>query len=156
MLWALFLLIAGVWAVFLIPPMWADRRSSSMADNRRLSGNPARSRSVDRSPKRANPGSGNSRSRGREQFTNGRVLSRRRRALILLATIVLVTLSMTIAFGGLWAIALHVLADMMLAGYIVALRGIVRHREADEREQYALRQEAEVLYSSAVRVVQSR
>ena len=30
MAWAVFLVVAGIWAVFILPPLWADRRTSHL------------------------------------------------------------------------------------------------------------------------------
>ena len=152
MAWALFLVVAGIWAVFLIPPLWADRRPSSIHAARRHAGleepgqRSGTGRNVYEVPgySAAPEGSGLDRSV---------ILARRRRILVVLAGGASTSLVAAIVFSGSWLVALHVAADALLIGYVVMLRRIAQARRglAPQESEF----EDEMLEMSAVRVVRS-
>lgn len=152
MLWGLFLLIAAVWAVFLIPPLWADRRSFLLEAGRRaaLTRGPASS-STDTY---RNPPS--ERRAGTEPTTDNQILMRRRRMLIALGVAAIGSLAAFVALGGITFLTLHVAADLSLLWYVVSLRRIAVRRHTAVLAQAVDEQAKEDLYSSRVRVVQSR
>jgi len=118
MIW--FLVIAGVWAAFLLPPMLAARRSSPLSSTEKFSkltrglGN-ARSVSTD-APEVAAVYAAAAAGLDRE-----RVLARRRRVLILLVATVVGTLVAAIAYGSVQLLMLNLLADAGLVWYVVML-----------------------------------
>ena len=116
----LFLVIAGVWAAFLLPPMLQSRRSSPLSSTEEFSkltrglGN-ARSVSTD-APEVAAVYTAAAAGLDRE-----RVLGRRRRILILLVATVVGTLVGAIANGSVQLLMLNLLADAGLVWYVVML-----------------------------------
>ncbi len=127
MLWALFLMIGAIWAVFLIPPMWADRQSAF--------------RSKPRVASRAVEGSGlASDVRTTTPFTQDdvvagarhhEILARRRRWLTGLALTVLGTLAVFLMFRGTGLLVLHVMAVLALFVYVATLRRLTLRRIND-------------------------
>lgn len=148
MLWALFLLIAAVWAIFLIPPLWADRRSFFRAGQRG-----GRTAGSDRPSDRTSPSTSGGRITGPGRA--GRVIARRKRSLVGLGVTAIGTLAAVAVFGGVPLIIVHVLADLALVAYVAALRRIAVRRVslADQVLRYPV---DEHLYSSEYRVAQSR
>jgi len=115
-----FLLIAGVWAAFLLPQAFANRRLSPMSSTEEFSKltrqlGKARDLSTDSPEVMALQAA----------VANGvdrhRVLARRRRILIALASIVIGTLIAAIAFGNVQLLLLNLLADAGLIWYVVML-----------------------------------
>lgn len=152
MLWGLFLLIAAVWAVFLIPPLWADRRSSLLDAGRRsaLAGSYG---SPSRSTYRTTPGTG----RGDVGDTTGkRALVRRRRVLVGLTIAVIASLAAIVLIGGMASVAIHVLVDLALILYVSTLRRMAIRRHVTVLAETVHEPADEPLYESRVRVVQSR
>ncbi len=138
MLWALFLLIGAIWALFLIPPMWADRRSFFRAAQRR-------SRAAER-----NPVSGDARTTvpmtqavmARRAYSQ-EMLTRRKNRLIALVVAVAGTLAMLLLLRAPGLLILHILADLALIAYVATLRrlnlrktgGIAGRRIDDQMQQ---------------------
>lgn len=122
MAWALFLVVAGIWAVFLLPPLWADRRPSFFSPTRRqaLDG-PGRHGGTPpntyQSP--SHPVGG-----GVGGLDRAAVVTRRRRALTIFVGTALVSLVAVVVFGGRWLLVLHGAADALLIWYVVMLRRI--------------------------------
>lgn len=150
-LWGLFLLIAAVWAVFLVPPLWADRRFSV-----------AWSRPVERrvSPRQTStdlyqvPPENHSMQASRPP--KELILLRRRRSLFSLGVFVLLTFLAIIAFGGTRFIILHLLADAALISYLLVLRRIKTRKASPIPVQgIGIRMEDD-LYVPTVKVVQAR
>ena len=152
MLWGLFLLIAAVWAVFLIPPMWADRRSFLLNTGRRAAranGSASPSTEMYRNPadtQRARTIAAASR----------RNLARRRRVLVSLGIAAIATSVAFIAFDGAILATIHVLVDIVLVWYVVSLRRIAVRRRAAVLAQRVEEQAEATLTGPTVRVVQSR
>ena len=156
MAWALFLLVACIWAVFLLPPLWADRRSSSMSPTRRFSGvaaEPARVGRPSRDTYHISGGTGGVVESGPDR---ARILSRRRRVIVILVATAVGALAAWSVFGGLWLLGLQVASDAVLIWYLVMLRGIAKRRRAAESLRAMSQQEDESRYSPRVRVVESR
>ena len=151
MAWALFLVVAGIWAVFLLPPLWADRRRSSIsATPRQPVVAPPSSTGVApntyQSPSQPEGG-------GVEEPDLSGILARRRRALLILAGAVLTSLVALFVFGGTWLVVAHGFADGLLVWYVVALRRIARARQELAPVTSDLEDEME---TSRVRIVRSR
>ena len=124
-----FLLIAGVWAAFLLPPALANRRSSPLSSTEEFSKltrqlGKARSMSTD-APKVAALKDAAEAGIDREG-----VLARRRQILVALVTTVLGTLIGAIAFGNFQLLLLNLLADAGLVWYIVMLLQIKARQAA--------------------------
>lgn len=124
-----FLLIAGVWAAFLLPPALANRRLSPLSSTEEFS-------KLTRQLGRARDVSTDSpevlalQSAAANGVDRGRVLTRRRRILVGLVSLVLVTLLAAIAFGSVQLLLLNLLADAGLIWYIVMLLQI-KARQAE-------------------------
>ena len=151
MAWALFLVVAGIWAVFLLPPLWADRRPSANSASRRraVAGHGTRTGGAPntyQSP--SNPEGG-----GVEDPDRTGILARRRRALMILAGCALTSLAALLVFGGTWLVAVHGAADALLVSYVVMLRRIAKARPEAAPLTAALEDEMQM---SRVRVVRSR
>lgn len=115
----LFLLIAAVWAVFLLPPLWAGWYYSPTTSTRRFSkltapldDAPVPSRDTYRSS-----GGGRAQERARK-------LARRRRVLSVLAAAAFGTLIVAVLSRNIWMVVLHISAGAALAWYAVMLRRI--------------------------------
>lgn len=152
MAWALFLVVAGIWAVFLLPPLWADRRRSSIPATRRQPvvappSSTGAAPSTYQSP--SHPEGGRV-----EEPDPAVILVRRRRALMILAVAVLTSLVALVVFGGTWLVAAHGFADALLVWYLVALRRIAKARQESAPVTSGL--EDEMMEMSRVRVVRSR
>jgi len=152
MAWALFMVIAGIWAIFLLPPLWADRRPSSIPAARRRAGleEPGPRSGAGRSTYQSS-GYAVAEGRGLDRSV---ILARRRRALSVLVGAALTSLVAAVVFDGSWLVGLHGAADAALIGYVVMLRRIAQAR----REMISLEPDLkdEMLDMSRVRVVQSR
>ena len=127
MIW--FLLIAGVWAAFLLPMAMANRKSSPLSSTEEFSKlteqlGKARTVSTD-APEVAAVYEAYAAGIGRE-----RVLTRRRRMLVALIGAVIVTLIGAIAFGNVQLLLLNLLADAGLIWYVVMLLQI-KARQAE-------------------------
>lgn len=124
-----FLLIAGVWAAFLLPPALANRRSSPMSSTEefsKLTRHLGRARDVQTdSPEVAAVLEAAAAGLDRDN-----VLARRRRILMALITTAIVTLIGAIAFGNVQLLLVHLLADAGLGWYIVMLLQIKARQAA--------------------------
>ena len=149
MAWALFLVVAGIWAVFLLPPLWADRRPSSNSVSRRQAF--AERGSLAGLQPDTYQGPSHPEGEGSEAPDRAGVLARRRRALVILAGVVLTSLVALLVFGGIWLLAIHGFADAVLAWYVVTLRGIARARQAST--PFTADLEDDMMEMSRVRVV---
>ena len=152
MLWGLFLLIAAVWAVFLIPPLWADRRSFLLEAGRRS----AWAHASVSSPTDTYRSPPDSRGSMTQRSTGSRVLVRRKRVLIGLGIAVIASLAAILTIGGSTFVTIHVLVDLALFWYVVTLRGIAVRRQTARLAERVDEQADEALYDSRVKVVHSR
>lgn len=124
---ALFLLIAAVWAVFLLPPLWAGWYYSPMSSTRRFS------RLVTPMEDAPLPSHNTYRSSGGQRVQGrARKLARRRRVLFVLAAAAFGTLVLVAALRNIWMLILHVSAGAALVWYTVMLRRI-KERERQAR-----------------------
>ena len=150
MAWALFLVVAGIWAFFLLPPLWADRRLTSLVGARSQSGlgEPMQSsapvQSTYHSPKHSGGPDG-------ERLDRAVILARRRRALLILAGGATASLVALVVFRGPWLVGLHGAADALLIWYVVILRRLERARRNSALRSLGL--EERMLETSRVRVV---
>ena len=154
--WALFLAVAAVWAMYLIPRWWADRASI----------NPSAARPDFRPLQRSNSEAGFGRTIERvlarsdedgDPVTHrGAVLARRRRTASILLGAAVASLAGWFLLNSLWMILVHVIVDAVFVWYIMMLRRI-----------RAFRQDVNALFAdhdyvaptrdhSAIKVVQSR
>lgn len=116
---ALFLLIAAVWAVFLLPPLWAGWYYSPTSSTRRFS------RLVSPMDDAPLPSHNTYRSSdGPRAQERDRKLARRRQVLFVLASAAFVTLVLVVAYRNIWMLILHVSAGAALVWYTVMLRRI--------------------------------
>lgn len=116
---ALFLLIAAVWAVFLLPPLWAGWYYSPTSSTRRFSRLVA---PMDDAPL---PSHDTYRSSGGPRVQRrARKLARRRQVLFVLASAAFGTLVLVVAFRNIWMLILHAAAGAALVWYAVMLRRI--------------------------------
>lgn len=127
--WALFLVVAAVWAMFFMPRWWADRAShnpgSALPDSEAL--------------RPSNSETGLGRMIGRVLVRSGEagntvshreaVLARRRRVAVILLSAAVASLVGWFVLNSLWMILIHVVADAVLAWYIMMLRRIRTFRE---------------------------
>lgn len=116
---ALFLLIAAVWAVFLLPPLWAGWYYSPTSSTRRFSRLVAPMEDAPLPSHNTYRISDGPRVQGRAQK-----LARRRRVLFVLASAAFGTLVLVVAYRNIWMLALHVSAGAALVWYAVMLRRI--------------------------------
>lgn len=156
MAWALFLLVAGIWAVFLLPPLWADRRTSPLSAARRVSTLTGQSERIGRSSHDTYHSSGGASGAVGDGSDRAGVLSRRRRVIVTLVATAIGTMAAVVAFKSLWMVGLHVVVDGTLIWYIVMLRRIKELQAAAESLRVISEQEEEIRYLPKIRVVQSR
>ena len=115
-----FLLIAGVWAAFLLPPALANRRSSPLSSTQefnKMTRQLGKARSVSTDAPEAG-------------IDREGVLARRRHILVALVTAVLGTLIGAISSGNLQLLLLNLIADAGLVWYIVMLLQIKKRQAA--------------------------
>ena len=152
MAWALFLVVAGIWAVFLLPPLWADRRPSSIPAARRRAGleepgpSAGTAQNTYQAPIRSTGANG-------EEHGQAAVLARRRRALLILCGGAVASLVALVFFGGPWFIGLHGAMVGLLIWYLATLRRIAKERY--EWASLAPELEDEIPETSQARVVRS-
>lgn len=152
MAWALFLIVAGIWAVFLLPPLWADRRPSSISATRRQAASETGGRTggaLNTYQRPSYPEGGSV-----EEPDRADIRERRRRALAILAGSALTSLVALLVFGGTWLVAVHGVADALLIAYVMMLRRIAKARQQSAPLPVDL--EDEMMQMSRVRVVRSR
>ena len=109
-----FLILAGVWAVFLLPQLFDGRKSAPSGSLRNL----------DRSTALANiaaPG-------GLEALARRRTMNRRRRALIALGAAAIGLLGAAIVFNSTTWLTAAFLTDFALAGYVTMLLSMREQR----------------------------
>lgn len=151
MLWAFFLLIAAVWAIFLIPPLWANRRVIMLQSRRRPApalGSAWSSSDTFRSPVTVQ----NDPARG---ATRDRIIVRRKRVLVTLGAAAVASFVAMIAFGGAAFITVHVLVDVATIWYVSSLRRIVVRRRAVSLAQTNDEQADNAVHESRVRIVRA-
>ncbi len=124
-----FLLIAGVWAAFLLPPALTNRRSSPLSSTEEFSKltrqlGKARSVSTDA------PEVAALKDAAEAGIDREGVLARRRQILVALVTTALGTLIGAIVFGNVQLLLLSLLADAGLVWYIVMLLQIKTRQAA--------------------------
>lgn len=127
--WALFLVIAALWAMFLFPSWWADRASQT----------PGAGRPDFRSlqPSNSEAGFGSvmgqvlARPGGASKTVSHReaVLARRRRAVLILLGAAVASLAGWFVLDSLWMILLHIIVYGVFVWYIMMLRRIRAFRQ---------------------------
>ncbi len=105
----IFILLAGVWAMLLIPSFFDSRRQAPINTTQDFARNTARLNAV--RVLAAEPAAAQRR----------RVLARRRRTLIALVAAAMGTLALAIVTGNIMFLGLNLLVDMALAAYIAML-----------------------------------
>ena len=125
--WALFLAVAAVWAMFLIPRWVADRATN----------NPARPDFRSLQPSNSEAGLGGA--IGRVLARSGKtakvvshreaVLARRRRVALILLSAAVASLAGWFVVNSLWMILVHVVVDAVFVWYIMMLRRMQAFRE---------------------------
>lgn len=112
----LLLLVAGVWAFFLLPALVSGRRDAPVSTTQEFSRLTERLESVGRAAT-------DSADHERRQ-----VQARRRRVLILLLVVAAVSLGLALWLNSIVLLGLHVAIDAMLAWYVVMLMQIKQRR----------------------------
>lgn len=123
-----FLLIAGVWAAFLLPPALAKRRlspASSTEEFSKLTRQLGKARHVE-TPDVIGPHGGR-----QARLERDRVIARRRQILVGLGAVAVATLVGAIAVGNVQLLLVHLLADAALAWYVVMLLQIKARQTAE-------------------------
>ena len=160
MAWALFLAIACLWAVCILPPLWVDRRTSWFVPNRRVVRLAGQLEQAGRVPRDTYHSSGQGSVAPDETMESGMdsvaIMSRRRRAVVTLAAAAIGTLVLAVIFRSPWIIGSHLVSDAVLIWYLTMLRQIRDRQREAEIERMKSEQESEMFHSSRVRVVQSR
>ncbi len=113
----IFLLIAGVWGAFLLPPVFRSRRYTPISTTQEFTRLTARLASVH------GPAAQTALMQRRQ------VLARRRRMLAVLAITVVVTLVAAVIIGSLPLLVVHVIADGALIWYIAMLLQIKQRQQ---------------------------
>ena len=154
--WAIFLAVAAVWAMFLIPRWWADRASQSPGSTR------PDFRPLQRSNSEAGFGRQIERVLARSDEDGGpvthreAVLARRRRMASVLLGAAVASLAAWFVLNSLWMLLIHVIVDAVFVWYIMMLRRIRAFRE-DVNALFADHEYvAPTRDHSAIRVVQPR
>ena len=154
--WALFLAVAAVWAMFLIPRWWADRASHNLGSTRPDFG----------SLQPSNSKAGFGRMIGRVRAPSGEagnavshreaVLARRRRTALILVVAGVASLAGWFVLDSLWMILIHIIVDAVFVWYITMLRRLRTFRE-DVNALFSDHGDVPPTSGhSAVKVVQSR
>lgn len=127
--WALFLAVAAIWAMFLIPRWWADRATQ----------NPSATRPDFRPLQRSNSEAGFGAVMGRVLARSGdegntvshreAVLARRRRTAAVLLGVAVASLAGWFVLNSLWMLLVHVIVDAVFVWYIMMLRRLRTFRE---------------------------
>ncbi len=113
----IFLLIAGVWGAFLLPPVFRSRRDTPISTTQEFTRLTARLAAVH------GPAAQTALMHRRQ------VLARRRRMLIALAVTVAVSLLAAVALGSLPLLLVHVIADAALIWYVAMLLQIKQRQQ---------------------------
>lgn len=112
----LLLLVAGVWAFFLLPALVSGRRDAPVSTTQEFTRLTERLESV----RRANTDSG--------EHQRRRVQARRRRVLILLVMAAAASIGVALWLNSIVLLGLHLAIDAMLAWYVVMLMQIKQRR----------------------------
>lgn len=113
-----FILLVGLWAAFVLPPVMNSRKEDAVEDT------------PQRTARTAAPAARPMRQTAAVRSQRDQVLARRRMALMGLAGLAVVTLIVAIVTGS-WAIlVLNLIADVALAGYIAVLLQIKQQQQA--------------------------
>ena len=155
MAWALLLVVAGIWALFLLPPAWVDRRAGSVVPLRHVPSRTAKPTLVAEPSFNTPQSSGGVGVKADSGSGHASVLSRRRRVFLVLVVAVIGTLAASITLGGLWMIGLHVVVDVLLIWYVIWLRSMVKYRQEAKAYRFMLEQMDEAPDIPRVRIVQS-
>lgn len=132
----LLLLVAGVWAFFLLPSLFSARRDAPVSTTQQFSRLTARLESVQRAVA------------GHTGPSRRMVLARRKRTLLLLLLLAVVTVGLALWLNSLILLGLHLLIDALTAWYVVRLVQIRQRRQmasglidlrAGEREEEQVR-----------------
>lgn len=113
----IFLLLAGLWAAFLLPPFLSSRREAPISSTQHFDRSLARLASVQ----------GHSRNGG--ELTRARVLARRRRVLVALLSAAVLTLALALWRRSLNLLFVHLLVDSLAVGYVAMLLSIKQSRK---------------------------
>jgi uncharacterized membrane protein YoaK (UPF0700 family) len=117
----LLLLVAGVWAFFLLPAFFTGRRDAPVSTTQEFSRLTARLQSVQRPAPR------------RPDLTRARVLARRRRILLSLTVGAVATIGLALWLGSLPLLGVHLVVDAVLAWYVVMLVQIRQRRREQSK-----------------------
>ncbi len=113
----LLLLVAGVWAFFLLPALFTVRKDAPVSTTRQFSRLTARLESVQRA-------AADHRSLGRRQL-----LARRRRILVVLALLALASIAVALWRSSPVLLGFHLFVDAVLAWYVVRLVHLRQRRQ---------------------------
>ena len=114
----LLLLVAGVWAFFLLPALFTVRKDAPVSTTRQFSRLTARLESVQRA------------AADQQNVAKRQVIARRRRTLVILILLALASLGVALWLGSRPLLGFHVVVDGVLAWYVVRLVQIRQRREA--------------------------
>ncbi|MFQ5967333.1 MAG: hypothetical protein ACE5MI_06955 [Acidimicrobiia bacterium] len=117
----LLLLVAGVWAFFLLPALFTVRKDAPVSTTRQFSRLTARLESVQRA-------AADNQRLGRRQ-----VIERRRRVLLVLILLAIASIALALWLSSRVLLGFHVVVDGVLAWYIVRLIQIRQRREGQAR-----------------------
>ena len=153
--WALFIAIAAIWAMFLIPRWWADRADFTPRSAPPRFGPLQRQNSE--APRDWNSRRAADRPEGADAASHREtVLAARRRMVIILLAGAIVSLLGWFLLSSLWMILIHLVFDAAFVWYVMTVRRIRAFREdvnvlfTDDEVQPRTRE------YTAIRVVQSR
>ena len=127
--WALFLAVAAVWAMYLIPRWWADRASINSSARRPDFGPLQKSNSEARSGRVADRVLARSGEEGNAVSHREAVLARRRRTASILLCAAVASLAGWFLLNSLWMILIHVIVDAVFVWFIMMLRRIRTFRQ---------------------------
>ena len=113
----IFLLIAGVWGAFLLPPVFRSRRDTPISTTQEFTRLTSRLASVH------GPAAQTALMHRRQ------VLARRRRMLLVLAATVVISLIAAVWLGSLPLLVVHIVADAVLIWYVAMLLQIKQRQQ---------------------------
>ena len=116
----LLLLVAGVWAFFLLPALFSGRRDAPVSTTQEFTRLTERLESVQRVAAE------------RKDLTKQRVLARRRRILVVLVLAAVVTIGVAVWLNSMVLLGVHLFIDALLAWYVVRLVQIRQRRQDQE------------------------